>query len=427
MINWDYMTAGVIEGVLGVVMILLSFGFPKDLTSARKVIFISSCILYCIVLSVLVAVLAYRLAVQIALTIGIILLSLNYTYPFIDRAHKVFKIILISLICEVIVGAIVYLINGYNMQESFSSVLFAIITILLSKLLAIAIVIISIYMSKDGKAGSRLSIVTNILLTMLGIVFVGVGVWSSVNSGGEEWLVISIVASLLIFVIDIMVIAARSNSSKFFKKTINFEVEKKEYQEQIMYFEQLIEQKNHYNKKIHDVKNMLIVLKERFDLDNLDFPQELNELVNISKDNNLIYSKNKVINCMLSTKNADCNKNNIILQHDIIVDNNIKVEDIDIAVILGNLLDNAMNECLRIGEKLIEITIKQSDHFLSIMVVNKTNISEIIETNRSYKKYLYKRGFGLSNIKEIARKYNGTYSFDIKNGNFVAVVMLQLI
>lgn len=108
------------------------------------------------------------------------------------------------------------------------------------------------------------------------------------------------------------------------------------------------------------------------------------------------------------------------------------VADYDMAIVLSNLLDNAMEACLLVDKpkRCIELDLKQKGNFLLIEVKNPF-VGEIQyekahglpKSSKENENELH--GIGLQNVSEIAKQYYGTVNIESKNQIFDITVMLQ--
>ena len=99
----------------------------------------------------------------------------------------------------------------------------------------------------------------------------------------------------------------------------------------------------------------------------------------------------------------------------------MKLQPIDLCIILGNLFDNAFEACAHLGkhcEKFIQIEIKQREQLLFIRMVNSYNS----ETNKL--KRVGKHGFGLNNIRRSVGKYGGHFEIKMSASEFSATIII---
>lgn len=106
----------------------------------------------------------------------------------------------------------------------------------------------------------------------------------------------------------------------------------------------------------------------------------------------------------------------------------LSVNDVDMCVALGNLLDNALEACLRQteGERFIRVYIGVLKQQLYISVTNSAG--KICRSGRSYSstKTASGHGFGLYRIDCIAAKYNGNVNRQSEEGVFATEMLLPL-
>ena len=102
------------------------------------------------------------------------------------------------------------------------------------------------------------------------------------------------------------------------------------------------------------------------------------------------------------------------------------VEDTDLCVLLGNMLDNAIEAAEKSAGKSIEASISADDSKLLIKVMNTVDRSVLqsnpeLKTDKEDKKL---HGYGVETIKSIAKKYNGHYDFYEENKYFCCNIVL---
>ena len=145
------------------------------------------------------------------------------------------------------------------------------------------------------------------------------------------------------------------------------------------------------------------------------------------------YSGNIVIDSILSNGLANIEQNGIDLKCSIIVPPVLNVADVDLCILFGNLIDNAVEACGRItvpGERkfiVLNVNIKKDYLFIDIAnsftgeVKKQNNIYRTVKIDERY------CGIGLFNIQTIVEKYNGEFSASHSENVFNVSVMLSLL
>lgn len=157
----------------------------------------------------------------------------------------------------------------------------------------------------------------------------------------------------------------------------------------------------------------------------------LNCIDNSLKTNySLISTGNPIVDAILSDKQNDIIQNNI----KIIFSGNIPydcIETIDLCVVLGNSLDNAIEACLILPsqvKKIINIEAKKNKQLLIITLSNPVSHKVDIVNNSvsSTKEDPLSHGIGLYSINNTVNKYNGFYEVSCDETHFTLTMGFML-
>ena len=206
------------------------------------------------------------------------------------------------------------------------------------------------------------------------------------------------------------------------------------YQEQVL--KQQIEEVNEVYLTMrgwrHDYHNHMQKLKAHIALNQIDeMKKYLNQLEGELDQIDVKYHTGNVsLDAILNSKLSLAEKANIRIHCKVELAENISISDIDLCVLIGNLIDNAVEACekLRIDEdRFLRIYICIRKQQLYIAITNATN--EVIrKLNREY--ITQKRGnhgHGLRRIDAIVEKYQGFIRRANEPGAFSTEIMLPLI
>jgi len=238
---------------------------------------------------------------------------------------------------------------------------------------------------------------------------------------------ISIYFSFLIAMIFLLA----ENNQVFMRKT--YEEAATEYQNKIL-DKQVEEVQNIYltmRSWRHDYHNHLQKLKAHIMMDQIkETNQYLNELeIDLDNVNQLVESGNINLDAILNSKISLALKSNVEINYKAQVPEKLTVSDIDLCVLIGNLIDNAVEACdkIKVGsKKFIRIYIGILKKQLYITVSNST-IEIIRKLDEEY--ITTKRGnhgHGLKRINNIVNKYDGFINRQNEPGVFVTEVLLSL-
>jgi len=142
----------------------------------------------------------------------------------------------------------------------------------------------------------------------------------------------------------------------------------------------------------------------------------------------VIKTGNVMIDAILNSKLSLIRTHHITVHAKAAVPDTIAVDDIDLCVIIGNLLDNAMEGCLRFADekdRFIRIYIGILKKQLYISVTNSAPVSA--KTHRFFSaKASAEHGFGLMRIDKITQKYNGYVNRQVEDGIFATEILLPI-
>ena len=182
----------------------------------------------------------------------------------------------------------------------------------------------------------------------------------------------------------------------------------------------------------HDYHNHMQSIKAMLEMGK---KQELSEyLDNLEKDLDsidiAIRTGNVGLDAILSSKVSIARKNNIEVNCTAKVPQELKISDVHLCAIVGNLMDNAIEACDKIpagtSPRFIRVYIGLFKSQLYISVSNSTcekhrkRLSELVTSK------LGEHGFGLRRIDKLAEKYDGYVNRKNEPGIFATEVMLPL-
>lgn len=185
------------------------------------------------------------------------------------------------------------------------------------------------------------------------------------------------------------------------------------------------------NQKYHDLKHHIAAMKatatDEYSLDHLN---ELEKEIKIFEAQNK--TGNHVLDTILSARSVTCQARNI--QMNVIADGHLleRVDVIDISILFGNLLDNAIESVKNINEKerkLIYLSISRQRGFILIHLENPF-VGDIRYKNglpMTTKKDQLNHGYGLKSVQTIVKKYDGSLTITNDDKWFEVRILLPII
>lgn len=157
-------------------------------------------------------------------------------------------------------------------------------------------------------------------------------------------------------------------------------------------------------------------------------------LLNLNHDlttvDTVIKTGNVMVDAILNSKLSLIQSHGIIVNAKAIVPSNLKISEIDLCTIIGNLMDNALEACLRQTEEetrfiRVFIGILKEQLYLSVYNSYSSEVRKIKNTYLSTKG-TENHGFGLMRVDRIVKKYEGFINRKNEEGVFATEVMLPL-
>jgi len=199
--------------------------------------------------------------------------------------------------------------------------------------------------------------------------------------------------------------------------------------EQRTHYKELYAQQEALKKYRHDSKNFYTSLISVLETKNTEDAIELikDKMSVASGDAGAVNSGNPVIDSIIYSKKVLCKDRGIIIEESIRLSNKIEIDELELGVLIGNALDNAIEATEKLesnDNKKINLKIITSGEMISVEVVNKVNTKVDVNNLKTTKEQKNEHGYGLKSIKTLALKYNGNLSISCENNEFVLSVIL---
>lgn len=182
----------------------------------------------------------------------------------------------------------------------------------------------------------------------------------------------------------------------------------------------------------HDYHNHIQVLKAHMEMKDYEEASCYLDMLNhdLSTVDTVIKTGNVMVDAILNSKLSMMKEKNIHIDVTAIVPSEVPFSGIDLSVLIGNLLDNAMEACVKQeneDNRFIRIYIDIVKKQLYIAITNSMDG----RAKKAGMKYLSSKGgihgFGLLRIDGIVRKYGGFINRQNEEGVFATEVMLPII
>lgn len=181
----------------------------------------------------------------------------------------------------------------------------------------------------------------------------------------------------------------------------------------------------------HDVRHHISLMQEYVrnkEYDKLE--KYLNSYQQSLPDDTLIsFCENKAVNAVMlyfaqAAKNAD-------IDYDVkaVIPEKIAIDETDLSVLFGNLIENAIDACKAESSDNKKIVIRAMTDEYTLCLGIENTFTGTIKKDLSGVLFSSKHigyGIGVESVKSIAEKYGGAYRSEVKDGMFISSVLLNL-
>ncbi|MDD6039070.1 MAG: GHKL domain-containing protein, partial [bacterium] len=228
--------------------------------------------------------------------------------------------------------------------------------------------------------------------------------------------IICILVIIILSVVGILyAIAALYKASQLEEKQMLSEVNEK-------YYKNMENQMFQIRQFRHDLNNHLQVLANLPVHEMKDYVNKLLSDRSIAKP--ISFCRNSVINALLGSKYDYIETTHIDFHYDISLEDEPALSPTDLCALVGNLLDNAIEGCLKPDtSRFIRLDLSCAKGLFVIKIVNSCLLT--VDTSRTSKTHHSSaHGFGIKSIREIVERNNGTVTINHENGIFEVFVVI---
>ena len=185
----------------------------------------------------------------------------------------------------------------------------------------------------------------------------------------------------------------------------------------------------------HDYHNHIQTMKAHLVMGELAKLEEyLNELdTDLTTVDTVIKTGNVMMDAILNSKISLAKARGIRIDAKAVVPKELAISEVELSLIVGNLMDNAMEACMKITEeerRFIRVYIDILKGQLYIYVMNSVEgtpkrSGKIYLSTKNAKEGSY-HGFGLMRIDKVVERYHGYLERQDEEGVFATEVMLPL-
>lgn len=340
--------------------------------------------------------------------IGLFIITYIYHYSFKTKCLVVFLVYIISMVCDILS---VYLLGNYVLGSGYNS-----LTAFITALLVLFCELLIEKIVKKRKT-EDLEVVHGNILILVPISSIVVLYMIVMNGGSQRYY--ALIESMGILLINIIIFYLYEELRKVYmieRENYVFRQQTQAYAKQL---DILVESDRRIHSLKHDIKHHFtqigsLASQERYK----DILAYVNNMAEFTKNpNEFVNSGNRdidsILNYMLYTASMEGAEINV----NVTVPMEMPVKNFDLNVILGNLLDNAIEALKNTEEKKLILDINFEKRNLFIHCKNTYSDARMASQKEHY-------GIGMENIKKIAAQYDGIVDTMVDGKYYVVTVLL---
>jgi len=358
-------------------------------------------------------------------------LSLYFISSMSSKILFAFFILAILFATEQLVGTVFVNFVGTPMEQVQSSTTLYMIGVIASKLLALLLVLILhvIMRGYKGETDNQFNLIMAFMPVQSIIICFIVSIYS-INAEEIQVSPLGITAILVSLLIVYLAMFLIRNQQKAFQYKSKHDLSQQRLNMQIEHYQKLYNSQREVRSIRHDINDTLIAISG---LLSKNMISEAIDRINVVEDSirktiEIIDTGLPPIDAVINAKLAKAKESDIQLENKLLVDDKLLVDQFDIATLLANALDNAIEGIIGSADvdRNIKLDFIGTSDYISILVENYST-GPVYDDFRTSKPEVKNHGFGIEHMKEIVKKYNGDVhpDYNPETCKFTLEILLQ--
>ena len=325
------------------------------------------------------------------------------------------QIVLADIFCSGIWGKEVVNFQSYPFKTKEMAMLIATVTTL-GVVLNMIYTTIILNRRKKNKSANSLWLVMLVLFAFVFIILVNLGF----STGTPNSYTIYIGTATFFFFAFMMSFLSQTEKKEVEKEMLELQnfmkLEKIHYEQIESRREEMAKIRHDYNNVIHSI---LYLIENGETEQSKKILEDLEK--RMSQTRECDFCSISIINAILTEKSKICEEAEISFKTDLVLPEVVETSDLDLCMIFGNLMDNAIRACKEVKENGMKPQIILTAKVVQDYVVIKCKNTAL----EKKKKIIQGTGYGQQILTDIAMKYNGDFQTSYENGFYVSLISLR--
>lgn len=234
--------------------------------------------------------------------------------------------------------------------------------------------------------------------------------------------------SLTIFILIFLIVFLYSKNTMFLREQEQKDkMQIAQLQQQFAYYQEKLKDEEKVRSVYHDMKNHLLVLQRQINSpETAEMVEKLQSQVAMYEDYE--HTGNDILDIILKEKSETAREKHIALSVTADLNGVDFIEPLDVSTIFGNGLDNAIEASEKLPEEQRAILVKAGrvQNFFSVLIENSCLQNREYTKQRTTKSDDFLHGFGISNMRKAAEKYDGQLTIKCENEKFTLKILIPI-
>ena len=234
--------------------------------------------------------------------------------------------------------------------------------------------------------------------------------------------------SLTIFILIFLIVFLYSKNTMFLREQEQKDkMQIAQLQQQFAYYQEKLKDEEKVRSVYHDMKNHLLVLQRQINSpETAEMVEKLQSQVEMYEDYE--HTGNDILDIILKEKSETAREKHIALSVTADLNGVDFIEPLDVSTIFGNGLDNAIEASEKLPEEQRAILVKAGrvQNFFSVLIENSCLQNREYTKQRTTKSDDFLHGFGISNMRKAAEKYDGQLTIKCENEKFTLKILIPI-
>ena len=133
--------------------------------------------------------------------------------------------------------------------------------------------------------------------------------------------------------------------------------------------------------------------------------------------------ENPLVDAFLFSRIREARQTGIPVEASVVLPRRLPIANVDLVILFGNLMDNAVEACSQVASPFIRLEAGLRKDYL---VVTESNPAPADDTRKKRRIPQLERGIGLHILTDLAGRYHGSCTQEVRDRQFTVSIALQL-